>query len=144
MNTIAVIILGAIIFDVVINIVADILNLKMLQAKLPKPFQGVYDSDQYRKSQDYLRVNTRFGWITAVINLMAILLFWFKGGFPAMDNWVRSFGNGPVLTGLMYIGTLMFFYALLSQPFSIYATFVIEEQFGFNKTTWKTYIHQTG
>ena len=140
LNTIAVIILAAIIFDVVIHIVADILNLKMLQEKLPKPFQGVYDADQYRKSQDYLRVNTRFGWITGVINLVAILLFWFQGGFPAVDNWVRSFGNGPVLTGLMYIGTLMFFYALLSQPFSIYATFVIEERFGFNKTTWKTYM----
>ena len=139
MNAIAIIILAAIVFDVVINIIADILNLRMLQAKLPKPFQGVYDADQYRKSQDYLRVNTRFGWVTAVVNLVVILIFWFQGGFPAIDNWVRSFGHGPVLSGLMYIGTLMFLYALLSQPFSIYSTFVIEERFGFNKTTWLTY-----
>jgi len=140
LNTIAIIILAAIIFDVVINIVADVLNLKMLQAQVPEPFQGVYDADQYRKSQDYLRVNTRFGWITAVINLVAVLLFWFQGGFPAIDNWVRSFGNGPVLTGLIYMGTLSLIYGLLSQPFSIYATFVIEERFGFNKTTWRTYL----
>ena len=78
----------------------------MLQTDLPEPFQGVYDTHQYRKSQDYLRVNTRFGWVTAVVNLVAILFFWFQGGFPAMDNWVQSFGKGPVLTGLMYIGTL--------------------------------------
>jgi STE24 endopeptidase len=138
-NTIAVIILAAIVFDVVINILADILNLKMLRAKLPQPFQGVYNADQYRKSQDYLRVNTRFGWITALVNLAVILLFWFQGGFPAMDNWVRSFGFGPVLTGLIYMGALMLLYGILSQPFSIYATFVIEERFGFNKTTWRTY-----
>jgi STE24 endopeptidase len=112
----------------------------MLQTDLPEPFQGVYDTHQYRKSQDYLRVNTRFGWVTAVVNLIAILFFWFQGGFPAMDNWVQSFGKGPVLSGLMYIGTLMFLYALLSQPFSIYATFVIEERFGFNRTTWKIYL----
>jgi STE24 endopeptidase len=140
LNSIALIILAAIVFDVVVNIIADILNLRMLQAELPKPFQGVYDAHQYRKSQDYLRVNTRFGWISTVVNLVAILFFWFLGGFPAMDNWVQSFGKGPVLSGLMYIGTLMLFYALLSQPFSIYATFVIEERFGFNKTTWKIYL----
>jgi STE24 endopeptidase len=140
LNAIASIILAAIVFDVVINIVADILNLRMLQTELPKPFQGVYDTHQYRKSQDYLRVNTRFGWITGVVNLVALLLFWFQGGFPAIDNWVRSFGKGPVLTGLMYIGTVMFLYALLSQPFSIYATFVIEERFGFNRTNWKIYL----
>jgi len=140
LNTIAIIILAAIIFDVVINIVADVLNLKMLQAQVPETFQGVYNADQYRKSQDYLRVNTRFGWITAVVNLVAVLLFWFLGGFPAIDNWVRSFGNGPVLTGLIYMGTLSSIYGLLSQPFSIYATFVIEERFGFNKTTWLTYL----
>jgi len=88
LNSITLIILAAIVFDVVINIVADILNLRMLQTDLPEPFQGVYDTHQYRKSQDYLRVNTRFGWVTAVVNLIAILFFWFQGGFPAMDNWV--------------------------------------------------------
>ena len=139
MNTIALIILAAMILDVVINMIADMLNLRMLQTNLPEQFQGVYDARQYRKSQDYLRVNTRFGWIIALVNLSAILLFWFEGGFPAMDRWVQSFGKGPVTTGLIYIGTLTFLYALLSQPFSIYATFVIEERFGFNKTTWKTY-----
>lgn len=140
MNTIAVIILFAIVVDVVINILADILNLSMLQAGLPGPFQGVYDARQYRKSQDYLRVNTRFGWVRAVVNLTALLIFWFQGGFPAVDNWVQSFGKGPVLSGLMYIGTLTLLYSLLSQPFSIYATFFIEERFGFNKTTWKIYL----
>ena len=119
MNTIAFIILATIVLDFIVNIVADTLNLKMLQAELPKPFQDVYDAHQYRKSQDYLRVNTRFGWVSAMVNLAAILIFWFQGGFPAVDNWVQSFGKGPVLTGLMYAGVLMFFYALLSQPFSI-------------------------
>ena len=140
MNTIAVIILAAMVLDGAVNIIADILNLRMLRTELPAPFQGVYDADRYRKSQEYLRVNTRFGWVTLAVNLAAILLFWFLGGFPAVDNWVRSFGWGPVPTGLMYLGILMFLYALLSQPFSIYATFVIEERFGFNRTDRKTYL----
>ncbi len=140
MNIIAIIILTAIILDVVINILADYLNLKGLQNSVPATFQDVFDADQYQKSQDYLRVNTRFGWISAIFNLIVLLFFWFLGGFQAMDAWVRSFGMGPVLTGLIYMGGLMLLYTLLAQPFSIYATFVIEERFGFNQTTWKTYI----
>jgi len=140
LNIIAIIILGAIVLDVLINILADYLNLKELQNNVPGPFQDVYDADQYQKSQDYLRVNTRFGWISSVFNLIVLLCFWFLGGFQAMDNWVRSFDMGPVLTGLVYMGSLVLLYSLLAQPFSVYATFVIEERFGFNQTTWKTYI----
>ena len=140
MNTIAVIILAAMAVDGAVNIIADILNLRMLRTELPASFREVYDADRYRKSQEYLRVNTRFGWVSLGVNLAAVLLFWFLGGFPAIDNGLRSLGKGPLLTGLLYMGTLMALYALLSQPFSIYATFVIEERFGFNKTTWRTYL----
>ena len=61
MNTIAIIILAAIIFDFALNGLADYLNLTMLQNDLPDAFRGVYDPDRYRKSQHYLKVNTRFG-----------------------------------------------------------------------------------
>ena len=140
LNIIAIIILTAIILDVVINIVADFLNLKGLQTDIPAPFQDVYAADQYQKSQDYLRVNTRFNWISSLFNLLVLLFFWFLGGFQVMDAWVRAFDLGPVLNGLMYMGGLMLLYTLLAQPFSVYATFVIEERFGFNQTTWPTYI----
>ena len=123
-----------------INILADFLNLKGLQNNVPAPFQNVYDADQYQKSQDYLRVNTRFGWISSLFNLIVLLFFWFLGGFQALDAWVRSFDLSPVPTGLIYMGGLMLLYTLLAQPFSVYATFVIEERFGFNQTTWRTYI----
>jgi STE24 endopeptidase len=53
---------------------------------------------------------------------------------------VRSWNQGPVFTGLIYFGFLAFFKAILAIPFSVYATFVIEERFGFNRTTWTTYI----
>ena len=140
MNTIAFIILIAIIFDFTINGVADYLNLKMLRSDLPQPFQGIYDPDRYRKSQQYLKVNTRFGWISGIFNVVVILLFWFGKGFPLLDEWVRSFNYGPIITGLVYMGILILIKALLSLPFSIYATFVIEERFGFNQTTWSTFV----
>ena len=140
MNTIALIILGAIIFDFILNGVADYLNLKMLHNSLPDAFQGVYDPDRYRKSQQYLKVNTRFGWVTGTFNVIVILIFWFGKGFPLLDEWVRSFNFGPVIAGLIYMGILISIKALLSLPFSVYATFVIEERFGFNQTTWSTFL----
>jgi len=140
MNTIALIILLAIILDLILHLFSDVLNLKMLQSKVPDAFRGIFDPESYRKSQDYLKVNTRFGWISTIFNTMVMLLFWFAGGFAMLDNWARSLEQGPVVTGLIYIGVLMLAYGILSQPFTLYATFVIEEHFGFNKTTLKTYI----
>jgi len=140
MNTIALIILLAIIFDFIFNGMADYLNLKMLRSDLPQPFQGVYDPDRYRKSQQYLKVNTRFGWISGIFSVSLMLLFWFGKGFPLLDEWVRSFNYGPVIAGLAYMGILVFVKSLLSLPFGIYSTFVIEERFGFNQTTWSTFV----
>jgi STE24 endopeptidase len=140
MNTIAIIILLTIVFDFILNGIADYLNLKMLRSDLPQPFQGVYDPDRYRKSQQYLKVNTRFGWITGTFNVIVILIFWFGRGFPMLDGWVRAYGFGPIVTGLIYMGILILFKGILSLPFNIYATFVIEERFGFNQTTWSTFL----
>ena len=140
MNFIAIIILCAICVDFILNLAADGLNLKHLRSELPQAFEGVYEPERYRKSQQYLKVTTQFGWITSTFNLCLILVFWFAGGFPLLDKWVRTFELGPVPSGLIYIGVLVLLKAALSLPFSVYATFVIEERFGFNKTTWQTYV----
>ncbi len=140
MNFIAIIILCTIGVDFILNLAADVFNLKHLRSELPQEFEAVYDPERYRKSQQYLKVNTQFGWITSAFNLCLILVFWFAGGFPLLDKWVRAFELGPVLSGLIYIGVLVLLKGALSLPFSVYATFVIEERFGFNKMTWQTYV----
>lgn len=140
MNHIAVIILIALLAEYFFNTLADVLNLNALSKDLPPSFRGVYDAEQYRKSQEYLRVNTRLGWVASVVSLIAILLFWFGKGFPALDGWLRELNQGPIITGLLFSGILILLKMLLSQPFSIYNTFVIEQRFGFNKTTWQTYV----
>jgi len=140
MNFIAIIILAAIVFDFILNLLADFLNLSMLKTKLPSEFRGIYDPARYTKSQEYLRVTTRFGWVSSFFSILVILVFWFAGGFPLLDNWLRSWNMGPIMTGLIYIGVLILLNAVLSLPFRIYSIFVIEERFGFNKTTWGTFL----
>jgi len=139
MNAITIIILATIGIDLLLNAWADYVNLKMLSPELPGPFKTVYEPERYRKSQEYLKINTRFGWIARMIDIVVLLIFWFVKGFFFLDQWVRSWDVNPILSGLLYIGILALIKAVLTIAFSIYGTFVIEERFGFNKTTWPTF-----
>ncbi len=139
MNVYAGLILAALFLDFVLNAVADALNLGALQPEAPKGFEDVYDAERYSKSQEYTRVRTRFGLIPATFNLLLLLSFWWLGGFSWLDEQARGFERGPVVTGLIFIGSMAIAKTLLNLPFSWYSTFVIEEKFGFNKTTPKTF-----
>lgn len=140
MNIYAIIILAAIVVDFVLEIISNRLNLKSLTKKLPDEFEDVYDEDTYAKSQEYTRTRTKFGFITGTFNLLLLLGFWFSGGFNWLDQWARSFDFGVIGTGLIFIGVLVIAKSIISLPFSLYSTFVIEERFGFNKTDLKTFI----
>ena len=140
MNIYAIIILTALLTDFLLSLVADVLNLKHLSGELPAEFKGVYDPKEYARSQAYTRVHTKFGLIVSVFNLAVTLLFWFSGGFNWLDQWVRAWHLPFIWTGLCYTGILMGLRFILDLPFSIYSTFVIEEKFGFNKTTPRTFI----
>jgi STE24 endopeptidase len=135
MNIIGIIILTALLGSFLLHVYADYLNLKNLQRELPKGFQGVYDSDRYKASQEYLRINTRFSWVVGLTDLILFLCVWFGKGFVFIDQWVRAASSSTIVCGLLYIGVLFLGKAVIFLPFSIYSTFVIEERFGFNKTT---------
>ncbi|RKY82432.1 M48 family peptidase, partial [candidate division KSB1 bacterium] len=140
MNLYAQIILAAILLEFFLSLLSDILNILHIKPDLPVEFADVWDEGKYRKSQEYLKTNTTFGIITSTFMLIITLLFWFLKGFNYLDLYIRSFGLHPIWNGLIFVGTLIFFRTIISLPFSIYSTFVIEERFGFNKTTVKTFI----
>lgn len=140
MNIFAVIILATLAVDFILNLVSDYLNLQSLDQGLAEEFKDVYDEETYDKSQRYTKERTKFGILTSVFNLALLLVFWFAGGFQWMDEIVRGWELGVIWTGLVYIGILIVAKQILSLPFSIYSTFVIEEKYGFNKTTPKTFV----
>ncbi|MFC1874518.1 M48 family metallopeptidase [Chloroflexota bacterium] len=140
MNIFSYIILTALFLKFLLSIIADALNLKALKCELPPDLEGVYKVDEYQKSQEYMRSQTRFGFVADSFGLLIILVFWFTGGFDFLDYIVRSWGFGPIINGLCYIGILLIAYELLTLPFSVYATFVIEERFDFNRTTPRVFI----
>lgn len=133
-------IVGIIIFNYILERWLDFLNSKQWSNKLPNELKDVYDAEQYEKSQNYKRVNEKFGLITSTFSFLVVITMLFYHIFGFMDSFARSVTNNPVLVALIFFGILMFASDLINTPFALYDTFVIEERFGFNKTTLKTYI----
>jgi STE24 endopeptidase len=139
MNVYGVICLAALLLEFLVQLVADVLTVRSLDPEVPPEFRDVYDAERYARSQQYARARKRFGLVPATVHLVALLGFWFAGGFPWLDGLVAGAGWGPVGTGLLFLGALGFANALLGLPFSWWSTFVIEERFGFNRTTPRTF-----
>jgi len=118
----------------------DYLNIKALDDHLPDEFSDVFDSEKYKKSQDYLKANTRFGGINSTVSTGITVLFLLLKGPGWLDGIVRSWSESWVWQSLGFIAVLYGVTQLISIPFSIYGTFVIEERFGFNKTTARTFV----
>ncbi len=144
MNIYGLIILIALVANFVLALIADWLNLRALDPQLPSEFAGIYDTEKYARSQEYTRVGTRFGFVTGTFDLALLLIFWQVGGFNYLDQLVRGWGLGLLATGLVFTGLLLLAKTLISLPFSIYSTFVIEERFGFNRTSPATFIADLG
>jgi STE24 endopeptidase len=123
-----------------LDCIAKFLNLLSLRQDIPKEFQDVYDADRFRRSREYTKVNTQFDLVSSTIELGILLLFWAIGGFEELDRSVRILHFQPVTNGLIYFAILAAMQAALILPLRIYHTFVIEQRFGFNRTTIKTFV----
>ncbi len=111
----------------------------------PPGLERVYDEEQYARARSYTGVRSRFGALVATFDLIVLLAFWGLGGFGWLDETVRSladrwFGGHPIAIGLGFVGALGVGQALLALPFQVWSTFVIEERFGFNRTTLRTFV----
>lgn len=139
-NAVAILILVALFALWKLDFIATLLNLKALSPDLPKEFADVFDAERYSKSQAYTRESARFEIIHSIFSLAVLLVFWILGGFGWLDEFSRRLVSGEIPAGLIFLGLLFIGHTLIHLPFSIYDTFVIEEKFGFNKTTSKTFV----
>jgi STE24 endopeptidase len=138
-TTLFYIIIAIIIINFIVDKILDALNANHYNDDIPLELQDVYDEAEYKKSQDYKKTNYKFGLLTSTFSIVLTLAFLFFDGFEFVDNMARSYSENPILVALIFFGIIMIGSDVLSTPFSYYKTFVIEEQFGFNKTTKKTF-----
>ena len=97
MNGIFWVILAALILDFVIGFVSTTLNLRSLKSTPPPGLEDVYETEKYRKSQEYTRVQSIFGLIVSSFKLVALLTFWIVGGFNYVDQTVRLMGWSEIM-----------------------------------------------
>ena len=134
------IIIAFIILSFVIDQVLDWLNAKHFDDPIPQELEDVYDTETYRKSQDYKKVNAKFSTLTSSFMLVITLLFFALDGFAFIDQIARSMSDNEIIVGLIFFGIIMLGSDILTTPFSYYKTFIIEERFGFNKSTPKLFL----
>ncbi len=131
--------IAALLIDFAIHVAADLLNLRALRPDPPNDFRDLYDAERYHRAQAYARERTRFGWIASGVRLALLLAFWLSGGFGELDRFTRALGWPEVPTGLVFVAVLALGQGLVSLPFSWYSTFVLEEKYGFNRATPRTF-----
>ena len=139
-NFMAAIILAGVFLLWNLELAATLLNLKAFPSNVPPMLEGLMDAEKLDRARDYLRVNARFGILHSTVSLVVLLVFWSLGGFGWLDGMARSPTGSPVGAGLIFLTLLFAGQSLISLPFSIYDTFVIEQRFGFNRATPKTFI----
>ena len=132
MNIYFYIIIGIIIFEYLLSFIVRTLNLKSLDPKLPKEFEDTFDNEKYLKSQEYTKTNSKFSYITSTFSLFVSLIFIFgipKFGinpiYNEIDQFIRLYGHGSIVAGLMFFGLLTLITDLINIPFNLYSTFVI-------------------
>jgi len=130
-----VIIISVLVVSFLIDMWIDHLNARHFDDEIPEPLKDVYKEEEYLRSQAYKKENYRFSLITSTFSILVTLCFFLFKGFAWVDGIARSLGNNEVIIALIFFGIIMLGSDLINTPFSYYRTFVIEEKYGFNKST---------
>lgn len=123
----------------IIDKVLDYLNAKHFDDKIPVPLSDVYNEEEYYKSQQYKKENFKFSSIISSVSFLLTIAFFFFDGFAYVDNIARQISENPIVITLVFFGIIMLGSDIITTPLSYYQTFVIEEKYGFNKSTKKLF-----
>ncbi len=139
-QTLFYILISILIISFIVDKILDAINAKHYNDIVPQELNDVYDATEYEKSQDYKATNYKFGVLTSTFSLGLTLFFFLFDGFAFVDGLARDLSTNSILVTLLFFGIIMIGSDILTTPFSYYKTFVIEERFGFNKTTKRTFV----
>ena len=138
-SSILMLMIGILAVEFVIERVLSYLNSKNRKKKIPTELEGIYNDEKYRKSQEYQAEVERFSQITSTFSFVLVILLLTTGGFGMIDDWLRGVAAYNPIRTLMFFGVIFVASDILNTPFQLYSTFVIEEKYGFNKTTLGTF-----
>ena len=119
--------------------VLTLLNIRASRLPVPDLLKDLYDEERYRKQQDYAMTNRKFSLFSGLVSTLITLGIFAFGGFAVFDAAARSVSASPVVQSLVFWGIFYLVSWVVSLPFDIWRTFVIEQRFGFNRSTPKLF-----
>ena len=135
-----IIIISVLVVSFLIDKWIDYLNAQHFDDDIPEPLKDVYQEEEYVKSQAYKKENYRFSLITSSFSIILTLGFFLFKGFAWVDGIARNLGNNEVIVTLIFFGIIMLGSDIINTPFAYYRTFVIEEKYGFNKSSKRLFL----
>lgn len=139
-NTILIVLLCVLTFSFAYNQIIDWFNSSWIGKQVPAIVSDVYEEEKYRTSQEYQKENSRFSLVTSVVSFVAFFFIISEGILGDANNYVATLTDNTILQALIFFGAAFIINDLITLPFQYYGTFVIEEKYGFNKMTIKTFI----
>jgi len=135
------VIIGIIIFMYFLELLISYLNYQYRNKPIPQNVANIYDQEEYKRWLNYTMENTRFGLISKSFNTLVLILFLVLGVFSMFVDWANSiFPSSVMLQTLAFLLIYLVVTSLIGIPFGYYQTFKIEEKYGFNKSTKKTFV----
>ncbi|NVO18809.1 MAG: M48 family metallopeptidase [Bacteroidetes bacterium] len=135
-----ILIIAIIVFGYLFDLWLGYLNTTTWSSVLPGSLKGIYDNEKYSEQQKFERTRYRFKLVSGAFSFLLMIGMLSIDGFAILDNFLRQYTSSPIVLALLFFGTIGFLSDLLSTPFDIYDTFIIEQRFGFNNTTALTYL----
>jgi len=120
--------------------IRHVAHIRANRAAVPAEFAESITLEAHQKAADYTIQKSRLGMIESVIDLMLLLALTLGGGMLLIHQFAAQWFSGPYTLGLAIFAGLMIISSIVSTPFDLIRTFVIEQKFGFNKITFKLYL----
>jgi len=133
-------ILAIVILDFVFEQILDYKNAQWFSKPVPDLLSDVYDAEKYKQQQSYKFENYRFSIISSCLSFVLMCAMLIFKGFAFVNQIVLQITDYNILQTLLFFGICFGAMLIISIPFSIYETFVIEKKYGFNKTSPKIFI----
>ncbi len=133
------VIIGIVGVGFVIDQILDYLNLKHENAPLPNLLSGIYTNEEHQKSISYHKDLHNFQLISGLVTTIVTLLVLSMGWYGWLNNYLKAYTTDPMWLALLFLGVIFLITDLFSLPFQLYGTFVIEQKYGFNKSTIKLF-----
>ncbi len=108
--------------------------------EVPAKFASQVSLADHQKAADYSVEKIKVNQVFHLFDLVVFLVWTLGGGLEALNRLAMTYGHSEISSGLIFFALLGVISSVLALPHSLYFTFVIEEKYGFNKTTWKTFI----